>query len=93
MHKFMPGDQAYVCQHAYMQALETNESGWLSNMEPAIVISTSVQVTEEDDAVTGKVTILIPDKGLFKIDESYLMTPEEYADPSRLFPRQRLREP
>lgn len=93
MRDARPGDQVIVLQGTFLRAVIGNEESYNDRIVLAVVVSTSCRVVEADDDVNGCVTVFIADRGLFLVDESMLLTPDEYGDPARLFPPIRLREP
>lgn len=92
MRDARPGDLAYVPQGAYLCSAVDNEERWNEKIVAALVIGTAHRFVETDTEVSGLVTIFIAEQGMFLVKELDLMTPDEYADPARLFPHARLRE-
>lgn len=94
MPSFLPGDQCVVMMGAHLSAVIGNEECWNDKASLGIVVSKSHRVGDhnEEDLV-GFVNVLIPNRGVFLTSENSLMTLDEFGDPSRLFPPQRLREP
>jgi hypothetical protein len=93
MPKFVPGDLCYVKAGAYLIAVIGNEECWHGTNSLAVVVATSFQISDDDDDVANRYTVMLPDRGLFKVDEAYMWTPDEYNCPTRLFSTIRLREP
>ena len=87
-----PGDLVYVPVGAYLKSAVDNAELWNERIAPALVIGSPIRYVELGDEVTGLVVVFISGVGLFFVEELSLMTPDEYGDPTRLFPPTRLRE-
>lgn len=87
-----PGDQVYVKEGALLRSAVDNGEEWNERIMLALVIGSPMRYVELDDEITGLVTVFIAEKGMFLVEEAQLMTPDEYANPARLFPLTRLRE-
>lgn len=89
----LPGELVYVASGAYLRSLVTNEERWNESICMATVVATGhPHVVESDENVEGFAVVLIPNVGLYFVEETCLMTQDQYADPNRLFPVPRLRE-
>lgn len=87
-----PGDQVYVKEGALLRSAVDNGEEWNERIALALVIGSPRRFVEVDDGIAGLVTVFIATKGMFLVEETQLMTPDEYTDPARLFPLTRLRE-
>ena len=78
-----PGDLVIVPEHSYLTSVTDNEARWNEATTMAIVVASAVAYVETDLGVSGLATVLIPNQGVYQVDEAMLIEPDEYRPKTR----------
>lgn len=94
MPDFRPGDLGVVRHNTLVRRWLTEEEHWTTKMEPCLVLATGIwcRRVNDDGNDTDRILVLLRD-GAYIVANVCVYTPDQVADPSRLFPLTRLREP
>lgn len=84
---FKPGDLVYIKEGALIKRCGTEEEGWAEYTMRGTLISMGGYRLIEDEWGTAKQVVVLVDGVMYATVETQLLTPDQYTDPSRLFPR------
>lgn len=83
-----PGDLVYIKEGALIQRLGAQEEMYADCIMPGTLISIGTPGRVfEDEFVAEAAMVLVGGRGLYLVVNTELLTADQYADPSRLFPR------